>query len=269
MARKHAAESRAGDWLKRLLLQLVSQGLSDVSQLGVEPDHAIHRLRVRMKKADALLRLGRSAIAKPVWKRLRQHLKNAKNACSGQRDAAVLSELARELAHDYHLTRILHKKAGEEAKAEPILKTLARLQTDLVALNLDDLDWKQVFKNYGAVYRSAKVRFDVARETGYSEAYHDCRKLVKVLHHQTLALAMWLPHPKKRLKMTRKLGKLLGRDHDLAVLGMQPATQTPGGEWKKVIERELAGLRESMIDHAKRLFEPSVREFALPEDLPG
>lgn len=258
----------AGEWLKRLLLQLVDRAVFDVGDLGAHPESALHRLRLRMKKADAMLRLSRGAVRKTVRDRLRQQMRVVKKACGSQRDAAVTAKLARELGRKLGLQLVLAPFSEARPQARKLRALILQLRRELGEQIFDGLTWDDVRDNYAASYRSGRRRMREAEQTGEVGAFHRWRRRVKALYYQSQALHGFLGNPGQRLKRTRKLGKLLGREHDLFLLEAATAAQSPDNPWQDAINTRRDKLRPQILALGGRLYKQPAQRFARLSDLP-
>jgi hypothetical protein len=259
----------AGEWLKRLLLQLVDRASEDVDRLRESPEHALHRLRLRMKKAEALLKLSKGAVGKTRRWRLRQQMRAVKNAGGGQRDAEVVAKLARELGRKKGLLLPLAAVPKSRPPREKLRVMLIRLRRDLSEEIFDDLTWDDVRQNYGSEYRAGSRCMAHSERTMEAGAFHKWRKRVKRTYYQTLALEKWLPHPRQRLQRTRKLAKLLGRDHDLTLLANASAGQAPENPWLAVVQERRDKLRPRIFALSCKLYRQPSHRFARLRKLPG
>lgn len=251
----------AGAWLKALLLQLVDRALFDAEDLRANPDLALHRLRLRMKKADALLKLSKGAMRKSSRAVLRQQMKSVKNACGNQRDAAAVAELARELGRKGGLHLAQAPTGKNKVNVEKLRGSLSELRKKLAEEIFDRLTWEDVRDNYEACYRSGRRQMREAKESQEAEDLHRWRKRVKALYYQSQAVVNGLAHPRHRLTRTRKLGKLLGHDHDLTLLEQETARQSPDNPWGKAISVQREKLRRDIWAQAEKVYRQPPHRF--------
>ncbi|WP_038167186.1 CHAD domain-containing protein [Verrucomicrobium sp. BvORR106] len=222
----HAAAPEAAVWLKRLLVHMATLAEQDAHRVEAHPDTAIHALRKRMKKLLALLRLARPALSVEQFAPLKGAIRNLKRIVATQRDQVVMSQLLESLDHDGICPkdaagRKIRRKSVRatvltKATQEQLTRQASSLTDRLGRLRLFSLSWETVAEAYAKTYRKghkASERSD--SETG-TEALHTWRKVVKDHYYQTLALYVWLGHP-RRLRRTRRLSSLLGKVHDLDV----------------------------------------------------
>eukprot|EP01031_Cornospumella_fuschlensis_P016042 gene16042-19591_t len=150
MEQAEAESPQAGDWLKRLLLQLVDRAMFDVEDLAAHPDDALHRLRLRMKKADALLRLSKGAVRKTARGHLRRQMRTVKNVGGNRRDALVVADLARELGRKRGLHLAMPAIRQTKPNAAKLHILLSQLRRDLAEQLIDSLTWDDIRDNYAA-----------------------------------------------------------------------------------------------------------------------
>jgi CHAD domain-containing protein len=196
-----------------------------------DPVEAIHDARKRIKKTRALLRLTRPGLKGRDYRRRNRALRDAGRAMSANRDADVLVEtvedLAERFAAQYPKTffagvrqplaahaRAVRRQADASAHADA-LTGLAQDPWPLRDLAPEDLA--------GALrrtYARGREAFAAADREPTTTHLHEWRKRVKDLWYQERLLEdTWPGVMKAQAKEAKKLSKLLGEDHDLAVLG--------------------------------------------------
>jgi CHAD domain-containing protein len=255
----------ADAWLKHLLLQLVAGAATDIKAIPARPEAALHRLRVRMKKAGALLRLAKLVISKTKRKQMLGQMRQIKDSCAGPRDAAVIAKLAGELGKKSGLRYALpagSKRIAPLPKMEKLRALLARLRRELKIETFDGLTWDDVKGEYESCYKAGRHALRKANKTEDAEDYHEWRKRVKTLYFQMSALHGSVPHLRKRMRRTHKLGHVLGRDHDLTLLEEKTGAQAPGSPWEKVIGKERKRLRSRILKLGGKVYRQSPRQFA-------
>ncbi len=205
----------AGAWLQGTLLAVARQARADIAHLGTDEVQGVHRLRKRMKKLRALLSLGGKVTGKGQTRMLRKDVRELRHVFAEQRDAHVLGELCRELGGGGNLPQTAEVSA-KSAQVKRATALAARLARGVGALLLDGLRWRDVEKAYHKSCRRARIAWREAKLHPSPEALHACRKQVKRLYCQSLALEPWLERP-KQLRRLRKLGSALGDCHDVDV----------------------------------------------------
>lgn len=252
----------AGEWLRGLLLQLVDRAGFDVDDLKTHPEEALHRLRLRMKKAEALLQLSRGAVPKPQRKMLRGQMKEVKNVGGDQRDALVLGKLAEKLGRPRGLCLEVQEVPALKISVGKLRNLVENLSNSLAGLSFESLTWDDLQENYADCYRAGRKRMRRAKATGVPEEFHRWRKRVKALHYQSQALHRWLEKRKSRLGRTRRLARLLGREQDLSLLEKETGTQFMDNAWMPVIMATREQLHPQLLELGEELFDPSAHRFA-------
>ncbi|HSJ03445.1 MAG: CHAD domain-containing protein [Verrucomicrobium sp.] len=232
IARQHstddtaAAPPEAAVWLKRLLVHMASLAERDIERVPDYPDTSIHALRKRMKKVLALLRLARPAMTGDQFSNLKAAIRQLKRLVATQRDQQVMAQLE----HDLQLTDRRQQQQSSRSRPRKTVRALSisegtceqltlqasSLTDRLGRLRLFSLSWESVAEAYVKTYRRGHKACKRSEENPTMESLHEWRKSVKDHYYQTLALYVWLGHP-RRLRRTRRLSSLLGRAHDLDV----------------------------------------------------
>lgn len=212
--------------MKRLLVHMATLAEQDVRRVPQHTDTAIHALRKRMKKLLALLRLARPALSVEQFATLKGAIRNLKRSVATQRDQVVFSQLVRALDEDglslkdESGRRIRRKSVRKTEVSEATLDQLTRQASSLTdrlgRLRLFSLSWETVAEAYVKTYRKGHKAADRCEKDTGTDALHAWRKVVKDHYYQTLALYVWLGHP-RRLRRTRRLSSLLGKIHDMDV----------------------------------------------------
>jgi CHAD domain-containing protein len=139
---------------------------------------------------------------------------------------------------------------------------LGELRKDLAEEIFDGLTWDDIRDNYEACHRSGRRRMRESQETLEDDACHRWRKRVKALYYQSQALSEALAHPGHRLERTRKLGKLLGSDHDLTLLEKETAATSADNPWDEAISERREKLRRQIFTVGGRIYEQPSHRFA-------
>lgn len=268
MGKADGESPTAPAWLKHLLLQLADCAMADAAELSQQPEEALHRLRLRMKKAGALLRLGESAIDEDACGHLRDQMRRIKDLCASRRDAFVIAELAEELGKKHGLHLASPSEAVPLPKVAKLRSLLANLRRGLSAQPFDGLTWDDVQEGYARCYKTGRKRMRRAGKSDLAADFHHWRKRVKALHFQMQILHGGVPHLRKRLLRTQKLGHLLGCDHDLTLLDAQTKAQSPSSPWQEVIEKHRKKLRKRIQKLGEEIYQQSTHRFARLRRLP-
>jgi hypothetical protein len=257
--------SLSGRRLKRLLHQLCERAQDDVRRLSSHEEVATHQLRVRMKKIAALLRLARAGIEEQTLLAMRLHIRAVKNGCAVNRERAVQDKLIDKLARRFHL-EAQHRPSP--AGGLPKALSASNLCHQLHALDqlidrscIHVLDEQQTLAQHARCYRKGRSLMKECCETTDSKTLHRWRHRVKDLYYQTLALHH-LHGAARRIKRAQRLGRLLGRDHDLATLAHEPAFAMRRSPWLQIIDERRNALRERYLAVGHKLFAPHNSRFS-------
>ncbi|MCC5809145.1 MAG: CHAD domain-containing protein [Ectothiorhodospiraceae bacterium] len=237
----------------------------------LEPDRekAVHQARRRCKRVRAVLRLLRKSLGEQRYRDINGQVRDAAGNLSGARDADVLLATARTLAADdaawvsvtEELARRRRERHGPEAeqpdRAVQSAEDLRQARQQLQSPRLKGGGRKRLRKTLQRDYRRARRRLPEPDPGLEGEAWHDWRKAVKTHGLQLDVVRLALPGTMAdRRRRVKRLGKLLGDEHDLQVLAVTLAA-APQAFGKKAdvqhCQRELAALRERQQSEAREL----------------
>ncbi len=234
-------------------------------------DKAVHESRKRVKEARALLRLCRRTLTDeagvPVYADVNPRLRDAARLLGEARDAAVLVEtldelteldlpvLRERLVHRHRDLRVLAAGGGSAAEAA----------TRLAAVRREAAGWYLASDGFdafaGGLRRCyARGRRDLRLATqsgGDAETWHDGRKRAKDLR---FALELLSPAEPDLIGgfvvAAKRLGDLIGWDHDLAVLAeVAERTHIPSAEAvAAACEARRAAARREAVPLVRRLY---------------
>lgn len=225
-------DETAETWLADLVWQLCVLAQGDVDRMERFPEEAVHALRVRMKKLRAVLRLGEDAGVD--LSRLKTRCKAIMKGVSRVRDEAVMRRLMAELFGQSPIRRGAKTTRGWGAvRLRREVDLLARLA---VGTPLPGLTSKRVGASYRVTFKRVRTALKRCDHTEDAECFHALRKRVKVLHFQSLALCESV-EAADRIRSAKSLGKMLGKEHDLAVLKDKLASLGVQSELLDVIEK--------------------------------
>jgi CHAD domain-containing protein len=198
---------------------------ADSLERGEDPVEAIHDARKRIKKTRALLRLAGPGLSKKRYRRRNRALRDAGRAMSSTRDADVLAETIDDLAERYAgqqpTTFFARIRKGLETEPEADASAHADALRALAgeAWPLKDLSPEDLAASLRHTYARGRKAFATADGDPTTANLHEWRKRVKDLwYQQRLLEAIWPGVMKAQAKEAKALSKLLGSDHDLAVL---------------------------------------------------
>ncbi len=198
----------------------------------------IHQVRVHIKRLRALLRMLKHVTDVEVVKRENARLRDAAKSLSGFRDAFVASETLKSIFADTaprqmkdaaRLLGVKHRPSKSKADLDLALKDAARslrnFADEFRHLPFSTRGWSALAPGLEDSYRRARREFERCEKRGaghLGDCFHNWRKRVKDLGYQ-LELLENLPageiHPLR--KSIRRLGTLLGDDHDYVVFADQ------------------------------------------------
>jgi len=257
MKSSHSSAGITGRELKHLLERLCERAHQDVTRLAAHEEVAVHQLRVRMKKLQALLRLAADGIEEHSFTAMRQHLRAVKTACAASREEAVRDKMIDKLVHRHHL----HVKprpavpAGAHVPPAPSflrhqLHALGQLihQTPIESLCMD-----QILFQHARCYRRGRRLMREVAETRDDKTLHRWRHRVKDFYFQTLVF-IHTAGARRRRRHARRLGTLLGRDHDFAVLAHEPMFRSRLSPWPDIIQERREAIRQRCLGLGHKLF---------------
>jgi CHAD domain-containing protein len=246
------------------------EAAAEVLRDGDDPVEAIHDARKRIKKTRALLRLARPGLTKAQFRRRNRALRDTGRGMSANRDADVLAEtvelLAERFTGQYPKTffagvkrplathaRALRREADAGAHADT-LSGLAQDRWPLGALDADALA-----DSLRRTYVRGREAFATADREPTVTNLHEWRKRVKDLWYQERLLEdTWPGIMKAQAKEAKRLSKLLGEDHDLAVL----AERVDDDQLHEMIDIRRAELLEQSRDLGRRVYAERPKAFA-------
>jgi CHAD domain-containing protein len=213
--------------VERVRREQLGAAADELDEHAEDPVEAVHDARKRIKKTRALLRLARPGMKRGAYRRRNHTLRDTARGLSGARDADVMAETVEDLAERYPqrapygpVHDVLAswaretRSAGEPEGAAALLRSLADARWELDGLTRDQLG--EALKT---TYVRGREAFAVADADPSAENLHEWRKRVKDLWYQQQLLEdSWPKVMKAQAKEAKKLSKLLGEDHDLAVL---------------------------------------------------
>ncbi len=194
---------------------------------------AIHRTRQHVKRARSVLRLLRSALGTPAFRRVDRSLRDVNRMLRDARDSTVvlqtLSELGRRRAYLQPAAAAVQahwRRHRSDYRGLPLVVpdlSLARsgLSGALAAAQrweLGALAWRYALQDLRRNYRKGRKRYRQALQLGSDAAWHACRQQTKYLYYQ-LQLAPFAPLGLKGLvDAARGLEETLGAERDLMLL---------------------------------------------------
>jgi CHAD domain-containing protein len=204
-----------------------------VTEPSLDPNHAVHQSRKKIKRLRALLRLLRPHLGR-VFKDENQALRETAQRLTSAREAAAAIEAVEQLEVEQRggisperfaaaradLTP--HAPADRAGVSELLAGAAAAIQASrqrLQELELPRRGWKLVGRGFKDDYRRARQALASAAEHGSAEAFHELRKAVKTHQHELqLFEPAWPEQIEPRRRALGELAELLGHHHDLTLL---------------------------------------------------
>jgi CHAD domain-containing protein len=241
------------DELRRCAREQLDRAIDELStRVKDDPVEAVHDARKALKKTRSLLRLGRGTLDPDERRRDNAALRNAGRQLSAARDAEVMLEATDELAARF-AGRVpkasfdaIHRQLLA-ARGDPDLELIGQVADELKAVRLRIDDWTLYRSGWKALepglrrsYARGRAGLEHARKCPTAENLHEWRKRTKDLWYHLRLLKPLAPGiVGGAAKDADKLSKLLGDDHDLAVL-------------HETIERSADDAVLELIDHRRR-----------------
>ena len=237
-----AYKFKADEPVPRAVIRCAGEQLDHaVFELGngikTDPVRAIHSARKAIKKERSLLRLVRGALPRDERRRENAILRDAARGLSGTRDADVMIASIDDLAHRFAgqlpaatfrtireslQARVQHGNGAGSAVNQDVVRELVAVRSRVDEWQLREGGWKAFESGLVRSYSRGHQAFHCARRGGEMEALHAWRKRVKDLwYHSRLLAPTCGPMVRGHAKDLDRLAKLLGDDHDLAVLGQE------------------------------------------------
>ena len=225
MKRGWKPDETAEQWLTGWVWRLSAMAKRDVERMARSPEEAVHALRVRMKKLRAVLRLGRGEGVD--LSEIDTLCRAIMHGVAGARDDVVTDKLHWKLFHqapEWRNERAV--KGWSLAKVRREVDQLIRLAASTTFFGLT---WAQVRANQRHSLKRVRKARRRCDESEDAAIFHALRKRVKVLLFQSLALPD-SRGAKRQIRLAKALGKLLGREHDLAMLAENLSSHRVGPE---------------------------------------
>jgi CHAD domain-containing protein len=245
------------DGLRRCAREQLDQAVDELSaRVADDPVEAVHEARKSLKKTRSLLRLGRGTLEPDQRRRDNAALRSAGRRLSPSRDAEVMLEAADELAERYagrapqatfdairrHLAAERDPDSGLTGQVAEELKVV---RSRIEHWSSRATGWKALEPGLQRSYARGRAGLEQARSRPTAENLHEWRKRTKDLWYHLRLLKPLAPGiVGGAAKEADKLSKLLGDDHDLAVL--HETLERGAGDMKVDVDPVLA-----LIDHRR------------------
>lgn len=229
-------EEQSADGLRRIATELIEQAIGAFADLRLHRNEAVHQARVQCKKFRALLQL--LGVTLPELASFENsRIRDAAAQLAHIRDADALAEtfeafkqhaarcVSSHVLHEVHQI-LMHRRqliAGDDSSVESrIEEFISNMKTALHRVRSWPLDLdgiSDVILGFAKSNQRGRKAMKACHQSLLDETYHDWRKWSKYQFYQSNLLKKYLRDSlKRRIGVLERLGKLLGVDHDLAVL---------------------------------------------------
>ena len=269
---KLSAKKGVRNEIERLVRETSSEAAAWTA-IGGDLGRRIHRFRRATKRLRALARLLREPLGSAQRRRLNTKIRDLARLASAARDADVLLETWRSIDLPRRGRRVddfaaqLEERAIHERTILIETKVLPRIGRELRAIGgvwlgllPKEMGAADLRPGVEAATSRARQQLVLARRVPTRENLHELRKRAKVvlLHAQLLA-----PAGARLVRDLDRLGKILGEDHDLAVLLAR--LESHKSAWvseRRAAQSKRARLGPAALKLAGRLFAARPRDFA-------
>jgi CHAD domain-containing protein len=273
--------------VKRLIRKQIDRA-STTPQGQDERDPAVHELRKCFKRVRALLRLVHDALGDKVYREENTCFRDAARPLTEVRVAKVLIDVLDNLTAyfgdqvasgafaDVRDALLAEKRAirksvlKEEEAFRVVTEAVESSRARISDWTLSEKGWRAIGSGLKRVYTNGHRALAIASSDPTVENLHEWRKQAKYLWHQLQVLEpIWEPVIKDLGNQVHELTRLLGDDHDLAVLRQKVAAnpETYGGDSTvetllALIDRRRDELQKSAFVLGQRVYLDSPRDFA-------
>jgi CHAD domain-containing protein len=242
-------------------LEAAAEELAD----GDDPVEAVHDARKRLKKTRSALRLGRSGMSKCDFQAANRALRDAGRALSGARDADVLVETVEKLGERFGVpfedTR--NRLATQPRPAVDPAGHAATLRRLAASADQWAFDGEVLVPGIRRTYARGREAFRIADRDPTADHLHEWRKRVKDLwYHERLLQEAWPVVLTAEAAEAEALSKLLGDDHDLAVLAERLDADGDPQQLRGLIDRRRAELLVAVRALGRRVYAEKPKAFA-------
>jgi CHAD domain-containing protein len=242
MAFQLKTNEAVGDGITRNVRSQLEKVLKHMStknpqERGGTQNEAVFEARKCFKRVRAALRLVRDDLGNELYRQENFCFRDAARPLTEVRDAHVLVEAAGKLRQQFseafepgvfskihkallaNRNEVTHRVLEENKAFAAVKEVAASAIARLPDWSLQHDGWPALETGLRRVYRAGHRARALAAENSSVENLHEWRKQSKYLWHQLQLLEATLTSAEKELvDQTHKLSRLLGEDHDLAVL---------------------------------------------------
>ena len=256
----------------------IERALARLGDAGDRPAHGnpeievVHEVRKHFKNVRAGLRLLRKALGEAAYQRENRCFRDVARSLAVARDAHALVQTLEKVAPDSPELR-----DGVLANAEQAQRSLrdsnvfaevrelgAAALSRLQASDVESAGCATIDADLRRLYRSGRLAFRRAKKDPSIENLHELRKRSQYLRGALELLQL----KSKAAKRARRLSRLLGDDHDLAVLNRALSADGHASSGldarervSKLIERRREKLQKRGLVLAHRLYRATPKHF--------
>ena len=281
MAYRFKLQEPLAQEVRRVALEQIDLAEEKLASQDDIPD-AIHNARRSLKRLRALIRLLRPAIGDAAYRRESERVAGTARLLSSARDIHVMRLTAAKLESRFgplpggagkRLNALLAKEAaaipsdaGNDGRTQA-LKRLKQMRKFFTGHTLDDLSFAALAEGLERCYRKGRRDFRDAFRKPSDESFHAWRKSVqRHWRHMQLISRAWPEALSARADEAKELSRLLGEDHDLAVL-LAKVTQVAPDSLTRDDVAAIGTLCRSCQAEIRALAEPrGARLFAEPAE---
>ena len=249
--------------IERLCQQAIrinEQALMDLQRQPLTAN-AVHDCRVAVKRLRAQWQLLRPWLSRDDHRACDHTIRNAAQALAGARDTHVMAATLQTLASKadkpsrHSLSRVANtlfsdpQPQPETSHHQEAIIAFTRDQQHWQSLALDISDHELLVSGLARTYKQCRNRTIKAQGGTEPEPWHDLRKWVKYLLYQQQSLADQHIHTPCHDQALTRLGKTLGKLHDLHMLREYVLAQSHTMERQK----DLAHTLDAIHGREKRL----------------
>ena len=210
-------------------IEMAAAKLADKDDIAA----AIHDARRCLKRLRALLRLIRPALSEAAYRRESERLSGIGRLLSGARDLFVMQQTVAKVETRFgalpngtaaRLRKLMARGnvGGRRAAADgrrQALQRLAQAKRLFAGKAVEEIELDHILDGLEDAYRRARKAFRQAYRKPSTETFHAWRKRVQAhWRHMALLTRGWPEALSARAGEAKELSRLLGEDHDYAVL---------------------------------------------------
>ena len=269
-----------GCGLTRIVREQIDAASEALQDGQLDRGKAVHQARKRFKKIRAVIRLLRPRLGE-IYRTENVCFRDAGRKLAIARDAEVLLatlDALREYSSDSgdveafeRVREALASAAGEmnanhelERRVDEVLASLEAARTRLQSWPVGRLcGFTVVEAGYRKTFKRGRRAMTAAYESGGPEAFHNWRKRVKYHWYQSRILRnVWPDVMTAHCKAVKRLGELLGREHDLTLLADHIQQSRPEGSDAEAFDKVCSHLHRWQQDLRRQAYPLGLRVFA-------